>query len=74
MNWSKSLQPKRLNSDCRFPIMPFGHSTGILIGEKPKTGAELVAYWQNEGLIGTRPDRLDSQAHARQICEQAERR
>jgi hypothetical protein len=49
-------------------------STGFLIGEKPKTGAELVAYWHNEGLIGTRPDSLDSQTHARQIREQAERR
>jgi len=40
----------------------------------PKTGAELVQYWQREGLIGSRPDIDDSEAHARQLCERAERR
>jgi len=49
-------------------------STGLAIGKTPKTGAELVEYWQSEGLIGARPDIIDSQAHARQIREQAERR
>jgi hypothetical protein len=39
----------------------------------PKTGAELVAYWQSEGLIGTRPDIADSQAYARGIRRQAEK-
>ena len=33
------------------------------------TGAELVAYWQHEGLVGTRPDILDAGAHARSIRE-----
>ena len=27
-------------------------STGVVIGKEPKTGAELVDYWRNEGLIG----------------------
>ena len=36
-------------------------STGIVIGKRPKTGAQLVEYWQSEGLIGTRPDITDSQ-------------
>jgi hypothetical protein len=40
----------------------------------PKTGADLVAYWQSAGLIGSRPDILDSQAHARHIRKQAEKR
>ncbi|HEX6900290.1 MAG TPA: hypothetical protein VF789_11275 [Thermoanaerobaculia bacterium] len=40
----------------------------------PRTGADLVAYWQAEGLVGTRPDIADSQAHAREIRRQAERR
>ena len=40
----------------------------------PQTGAELVAYWQAEGVVGTRPDIADSSAHARAIREQAERR
>ena len=49
-------------------------STGSVIGKRPQTGAELVEYWQHEGLIGARQDIADSQAHARQIREQAERR
>lgn len=40
----------------------------------PKTGAELVAYWQREGLTGTRPDIADSQEHARVIRAKAEHR
>ena len=49
-------------------------STGFLMGRKPSTGAELVEYWKNEGLTGTRPDITDSQARARQVRERAERR
>ena len=41
---------------------------------KPMTGAEIVAYWQREGLIGTRPDITDSQAFARELRRQAETR
>jgi len=40
----------------------------------PRTGAELLAYWQGEGLVGTRPDIADSSAHARALREQAQRR
>ncbi|HXG64137.1 MAG TPA: hypothetical protein VNO70_03460 [Blastocatellia bacterium] len=49
-------------------------STASVRGKRPKNGAELVEYWQNEGLIGTRPDITDSQAHARKLRDQAERR
>ena len=42
-------------------------STASAMGNKPKTGAELIEYWQNEGSIGTRSDIADSQTHARQI-------
>jgi hypothetical protein len=41
---------------------------------KPKTGAELVSYWRSERLIGSRPDISNSQTHARQLRERAERR
>ena len=37
------------------------------LANSPKTGAELVAYWQNEGVINSRPDITDSQAYARQL-------
>ncbi len=49
-------------------------ATGRTVGNIPKTGAELLAYWQNEGLIGTRPDIADSQKHAREIRAAAEKR
>jgi hypothetical protein len=40
----------------------------------PRTGADLLAYWQSEGLVGTRPDITDAPAHARVLREQAQRR
>ena len=40
----------------------------------PKTGADLVAYWRAEGLVGTRPEISDSQAYAREIRRAAEKR
>ncbi len=33
--------------------------------EMPKTAAELLAYWQDEDLVGTGTDIHNSQAHAR---------
>lgn len=48
-------------------------SVGRFKREMPKTGAELVTYWQDEGLVGTRADIQDSQAHARQLRREAER-
>lgn len=42
--------------------------------QHPKTGAELVAYWQAEGLIGTRPPLTDSATLARDIRRRAEHR
>jgi len=48
-------------------------STGRVPQSSPKTGAELVAYWQAEGLVGTRPEIItDSQQHAREIRRKAE--
>jgi hypothetical protein len=48
-------------------------STRPLVGPLPTNGAALVAYWQREGVIGTRPEIIDSQAHARQLRHKAER-
>ena len=39
-----------------------------------RNGAELLTYWQAEALVGTRPDVMDSVAHARNLREQAQRR
>jgi hypothetical protein len=40
----------------------------------PQTGADLVAYWENAGVIHSRPDIVDSQTHARQLRHEAETR
>lgn len=39
-----------------------------------RSGAELLAYWQGEGLVGSRSEIADSPAHARALREQAQRR
>ena len=38
------------------------------------TGAELVAYWKQAGLVGVRADIRDSQRHARELRAKSERR
>ncbi len=43
-------------------------------GAMPRSGSELVSYWQGEGLVGTRADITDSQEHARALRRQAEQR
>ncbi len=40
----------------------------------PKTGAELVVYWESVGIIDSRPDIADSQEYARQLRHEAETR
>jgi len=40
----------------------------------PKTGVELVAYWESVGVINSRPDIADSQEYARRLRDQAEHR
>jgi hypothetical protein len=39
-----------------------------------QSGADLVAYWRAEGVVGARADIEDSQTHARSLRRQAERR
>ena len=43
-------------------------------GPVAKSGAELVAKWRADGLIGYRTDIPDSNAHSRAIRERAEKR
>ncbi len=55
------------------------YAVGLLTAACPKvagvkSGADLVAYRQAEGVVGTRADITDSSAHARSLREQAERR
>ncbi|MCC3408118.1 MAG: hypothetical protein JGK17_21520 [Microcoleus sp. PH2017_10_PVI_O_A] len=49
-------------------------SIGKVLSNPPKTKAELVAYWQSEGVINSRPDITDSQEYARKLRQRAETR
>lgn len=51
-------------------LLSFRPTTNI----SPKTGPELVAYWQTTGLVGTRPEISNSQQQARAIRAAAENR
>ncbi len=47
---------------------------GCSLRPAPRTGGELLAYWQGERLVGTRPGIADASAHARVLREQAQNR
>lgn len=49
-------------------------STRSSVEAAPATGADLITYWQSEGLLGTRSHTTDSQALARQLRHKAEKR
>ena len=51
-------------------LLAGGRSTSLC----PRTGAELLAYWQAEGVVGTRQETTDAPAHARALRDQAQRR
>lgn len=38
------------------------------------SGAELVDFWQQQGIVGTRHDITDSQSHARNLRHDVEKR
>lgn len=40
----------------------------------PRNGAELVAYWRREGLVGSRTDIADTQEYVRDLRQRAEQR
>ncbi len=55
------------------------YAVRLLVAARPSTasvrsGADLVAFWRAEGLVGSRAEIADSQAHARMLREQAQRR
>ena len=39
-----------------------------------RSGADLVAFWRAEGVVGSRPDIADSPSEARRLRDQAQRR
>jgi hypothetical protein len=55
------------------------YTARMLISARPVAasihdGAELVAFWQAEGVIGSRNELADSQSEARQLRDQAQHR
>jgi Protein of unknown function (DUF3987) len=71
---------ERLASEAAQEGLPLEQYALRLLGQgssaegRPRNGAELVAYWRREGVIGSRPDIEDSQTYARALRERAERR
>ncbi len=71
---------RRLSTEASRLGLPLEQYALRLLGDdsflerRPRTGAEVVAHWRREGVIGSRPDIQDSQAHAREIRREAERR
>lgn len=57
-------------ADYAVKVLTEGRAAEVM----PRTGAELVEYLTREGVIGSRPDILDSQQFARELRKQAERR
>jgi hypothetical protein len=49
-------------------------AAGRLPRSSLQNGAELLEYWRREGLIGTRPEIVDSPAHARALRQSAQNR
>ncbi|MDF5720812.1 MAG: hypothetical protein PUP91_10070 [Rhizonema sp. PD37] len=68
-----STEASRLNLSLSEYILRILSKRQVL-ENPPQTGAELVAYWQSEGLIGSRTDITDTQAYARQLRHDAQRR
>ncbi|MGB3519013.1 MAG: hypothetical protein WBA43_21340 [Elainellaceae cyanobacterium] len=45
-----------------------------LLQNPPKTGLDLVTYWESVGVINSRPNIADSQKYAHRLRDQAEHR
>jgi hypothetical protein len=56
--------------DYAIRLLASARPSGVSI----RSGADLIAYWRAEGLVGTRADIVDSPAEARRLREQAQRR
>src|SRR5579862_6967277 len=67
----RSLIPQEAEGDMpmpkrrRKPICP--DKADVQDAEKPKTGAEIIAYWEREGAFGSFTDGPDSPELARQL-------
>lgn len=72
---AESLSNEALRQGLSLPdytvrLLRSTHPSAALV----RSGADLVAFWRSEGLIGSRPDIADSQAQARSLRDQAQLR
>jgi len=79
LNLPQDLEDELAREAAHLGLSVADYALRLLVTGRPtftalRTGAEVVAYWQQEGLLGTRPDIADSQAHARAIRSQVEHR
>lgn len=68
-----SMEAEKINLSLSEYILQL-LSVRQVLNNPPKTGAELVNYWQNEGVINSYPDIKDSQEYALSIRYEAEHR
>lgn len=72
-----SVEAARLGlpvSEYALQLIAEAQSRRSPVSTAPSTGAALLNYWQQEGLVGTRPEIESSQLHARLLREQASKR
>jgi hypothetical protein len=84
MSLTLDLPPQlaaELASEAARRKMPLQEYALHLLSSRPpaqhpqlKSGAELVQYWQEAGLVGTCPEIMDPSQHARDLRAQAQRR
>ena len=48
-------------------------SCRTVLQNPPKTGLDLVAYWESVGVINSRPEIADSQEYAHKLRDQTKR-
>jgi hypothetical protein len=68
-----SAEAARLNLPLSEYVLRLLSTKGTAL-TMPRTGEKLVAYWQSEGVIGSRPDIFDSQVHARNLRRESQTR
>lgn len=60
---------------AEYALQLLAANRGMAAGSTPpRTGAELVAFWEREGLIGSRTDIHDPAQYARELRERAQTR
>ena len=78
----KDLERELSSEAARLGLPLAAYAVRVLAGHRlaspetgtPRTGAELVAYWERAGVLGTRTDVDDPAAYARALRDRAEHR